>query len=136
MLERLNKLKKENKKGFTLIELIVVIAILAILMALAVPAYNGLKKDSAKRVGEANARSVYTAARADEAINSTASVEKTAEMLTGTTESTGTKIFQEDDTISVTGSGAELEVTWSGKIGGYTVKAKYKDGKITESSAT
>lgn len=37
----LNKLKKNNKKGFTLVELIVVLVILAILAALLVPALTG-----------------------------------------------------------------------------------------------
>ncbi|MCI8976792.1 prepilin-type N-terminal cleavage/methylation domain-containing protein [bacterium 1xD8-48] len=37
----LNKLKKNNKKGFTLVELIVVLVILAILAALLIPALTG-----------------------------------------------------------------------------------------------
>lgn len=37
----LNKLKKNDKKGFTLVELIVVLVILAILAALLVPALTG-----------------------------------------------------------------------------------------------
>lgn len=37
----LNKLKKNNKKGFTLVELIVVLIILAILAALLIPALTG-----------------------------------------------------------------------------------------------
>lgn len=37
----LNRLKKNNKKGFTLVELIVVLVILAILAALLIPALTG-----------------------------------------------------------------------------------------------
>ena len=37
----LNKLRKNNKKGFTLVELIVVLVILAILAALLIPALTG-----------------------------------------------------------------------------------------------
>lgn len=54
-------------KGFTLIELIVVIAILAILMAVAVPAYSGVKRDAAAQVMEANCRQYYTAVKAAQA---------------------------------------------------------------------
>lgn len=59
----------QKKKGFTLIELIVVIAILGILAMLAVPAYNGLKEDTREQIGIANARTVYTAAKAVEAMH-------------------------------------------------------------------
>lgn len=52
-----------NKKGFTLIELIVVIAILAALAALALPTMSGIITNADKRVAEANARTVYTAAQ-------------------------------------------------------------------------
>lgn len=38
--------KKNNKKGFTLIELIVVIAILAILAAIAIPRLSGFQNDA------------------------------------------------------------------------------------------
>ena len=44
----LNKLKKNDKKGFTLVELIVVLVILAILAALLIPALTGYI-DRAKR---------------------------------------------------------------------------------------
>ena len=44
MYKKLLEMKKNKKKGFTLIELIVVIAILVILAALALPQYNNLKK--------------------------------------------------------------------------------------------
>ena len=37
----LNRLKKNDKKGFTLVELIVVLVILAILAALLIPALTG-----------------------------------------------------------------------------------------------
>ncbi len=41
MKERLNNLRKNRKKGFTLVELIVVLVILAILAALLIPSLTG-----------------------------------------------------------------------------------------------
>ncbi|WP_312460265.1 prepilin-type N-terminal cleavage/methylation domain-containing protein [Proteiniclasticum sp.] len=54
--------KKNNKKGFTLIELIVVIAILAILAAIAIPRFGGLREDSQDKANRATAASVLNAA--------------------------------------------------------------------------
>ncbi len=62
-------LNKKSKKGFTLIELIVVLAILVVLAAIALPTFNGLIEDSKEKVANANARTVYTAARAYQAVN-------------------------------------------------------------------
>jgi len=50
--------------GFTLVELIVVIAILAILAAILIPIVSGYIGDAKAATGNANARTVYTAATA------------------------------------------------------------------------
>lgn len=60
-LEGETKMKKLNKKGFTLIELIVVIAILAVLALLLVPQITGYIQASKDSVGKANAKSCYSA---------------------------------------------------------------------------
>jgi len=119
MYAKLKKMMKENKKGFTLIELIVVIAILAILMALAVPAYTGLKKQSASQVAKANARSCYTAIKAVEAMNTgtltaTELASKATEMLGGSAAG-GTL-----EVTTYTADTGYVVFTWTGDVTSYT----------------
>ena len=53
--------RKNNQKGFTLIELIVVMAILAILAAIAVPRYNGVQNDANRKAVVANLKTINSA---------------------------------------------------------------------------
>lgn len=63
MLQKMmKKMRRNNKKGFTLIELIVVIAILAILAAILVPSMVGYLNNAKQSTANANARTVYSAA--------------------------------------------------------------------------
>lgn len=55
-------IKKNNKKGFTLVELIVVIAILAILALILVPAITKYVDGANKSKDQANARAIYSEA--------------------------------------------------------------------------
>lgn len=117
MLEKLTSVRASKKKGFTLIELIVVIAILAILAMIAIPAYNGLKEDSANQVAISNARTAYTAYKAVEATGKVPTDENVSAML------------GEDMTGTVTVLTTADGVQWSGEINGKTVTATYtKDG--------
>ncbi|MDD7642471.1 MAG: type II secretion system protein [bacterium] len=57
--------KKDNNKGFTLVELIVVLVILAILAAILVPALLGYIDRAKQQQIVLNAKSCYTAAQAE-----------------------------------------------------------------------
>lgn len=54
--------KKDNQKGFTLVELIVVMAILAVLAALAVPRFGGVLGDSKEKARDADIEMITRAA--------------------------------------------------------------------------
>lgn len=55
-------IRKDKKKGFTLVELIVVIAILAVLALILVPAITGYVSKANEQKDEANARAMYSQA--------------------------------------------------------------------------
>lgn len=53
-------IRKNNKKGFTLVELIVVIAIIAILALILIPAITGYTERANKSAVESSARALYS----------------------------------------------------------------------------
>ena len=60
----MRKMRKESKKGFTLVELIVVLVILAVLAAMLVPALTGYIKRAREEKEYQTAATVYSAAQA------------------------------------------------------------------------
>ena len=62
--------RKDNQKGFTLVELMVVVVIIGILIAIAVPIYKNIQTNAATNACKANQRSIegaYQVYRADNA---------------------------------------------------------------------
>lgn len=85
----MKKFRKNNKKGFTLIELIVVVAILVALMLMLVPRLTGFTDEATRTANSANARSIYTALKATETAKKTKMFkddEATISMCGGTVE--------------------------------------------------
>lgn len=67
---KIEEVKKNNKKGFTLVELVVVIAILAILAAIAIPVVSSTITSSQRSSAKSNAQTIETAIKeADAAIS-------------------------------------------------------------------
>ena len=57
-------IRRNSRKGFTLVELLVVVLILAILMAVALPLYLNSIKDASKKSCRSNMQSIANAAQA------------------------------------------------------------------------
>lgn len=58
ILEDLFIMKKNNKKGFTLVELVIVVAVMAILVAVAIPTVSSITKSAEDSVAKTNARTI------------------------------------------------------------------------------
>lgn len=97
--------RREDERGFTLIELMVVVLIIAILIAIAIPTFLGAKTraqdkaaQSSLRNGLTNAKGIYT--DTDSYLTATAAALLVAEpslnFVDGTTVSTGAKMVSVD----------------------------------------
>ena len=53
-------MKRNNKKGFTIVELVIVIGVIAILSAVLIPTFSGVTKDAKDAANKAEARNQYT----------------------------------------------------------------------------
>ena len=53
-------MKKNNKKGFTIVELVIVIAVIAILAAVLIPTFTGVTERAKENVAMQNARNAWT----------------------------------------------------------------------------
>ena len=51
-------MKKNNKKGFTLVELVIVVAVMAVLVAVAIPTVSSIVSSAEDAVAKSNARTI------------------------------------------------------------------------------
>ncbi len=126
----LNKLKKNNKKGFTLVELIVVLVILAILAALLIPALTGYIDKAKEKQVIAETRQAVMAAQTlvDEQY---AFIEAGKANEAGKISLTYSKVT---DLAEVPGTITAGSITWSDN--GVITALKYTNGKECTYSST
>ncbi len=108
---QINRKRKRNN-GFTLVELICVIAIMAILIAVAVPSYQNMQNKSAEQVALSNARSEYSAGKAQQAL-------------------VDAQVLKPNETEAYNYDSGTDTATWEGEINGRTYTATF-DGKSGE----
>lgn len=114
----LKKLKKNKKKGFTLVELIVVLVILAILAALLIPALTGY-------IDKAKNKSVIAETRQTVMAAQTLYDEEYAKVKTGGTVSFGTETGDKQIALADVAKLAEVDAT-------NVISIKVKANKISE----
>ena len=116
------KNKKENEKGFTLVELIVVLVILAILAAILVPALLGWIDKAREKQYVLDARSVYMAAQSKASEKYAA--KKSSSGICAFTTSEGNEILQIADVADRVSNVTDIAIEWMGKTGhnAYTIK--------------
>lgn len=60
-------MKKNNKKGFTLVELVIVVAVMAILVAVAIPTIGAVTSKAKASVYDSNAKTIESMLKLEEA---------------------------------------------------------------------
>ena len=60
-------MKKNNKKGFTLVELVIVVAVMAVLVAVAIPTVSSITGTAKDTVADSNARTIESIIKLAEA---------------------------------------------------------------------
>ena len=102
-------MKKNNNKGFTLMEMLIVVAIIAVLVAIAIPVFTNQLEKAREATDEANIRSAYA--------------EVMACALTDAADETNS-VTRKDNT--------DGSVTWSKHVDAVQKQAKWVSGDTVE----
>ena len=62
-------MKRNNKKGFTIVELVIVIAVIAILSAVLIPTFSGITEKANKSAAQQVAVNIYKEVQAEDLFN-------------------------------------------------------------------
>lgn len=121
------ELKKQGKKGFTLMELLIVVAIIAVLVAIAIPLFTNQLEKAREATDAANIRSAYAEVTVAYLNNDTTNESKTVKATQTQSEWTNTDIEniggKPISDIPVHKKGAENDDSWTVAIG--------SDGTVT-----
>ena len=122
----LQKLRRHNEKGFTLIELMIVIAIIGILAAIAIPNFISYRRRGYNAAANADIKNAYTAAQAYFSDYPTGTIDTTVLMNSYGFKSTA------NVTVTINSSTTDINMTSAHGSGDktYTINS---DGEITAS---
>ena len=117
-------MRKNNKKGFTLVELVIVVAVMAVLVAVAIPTIGSIKNAATDSVNKSNAKTI-------ESIIKLAEADGTFDASGQSTISDSTiaqKIYEAKLGITKPASGSEPTFVYNKKTGVVTVGATTPSG--------
>ena len=127
-------MKKNNNKGFTLMEMLIVVAIIAVLVAIAIPVFTNQLEKAREATDEANIRSAYAEVMAcalTDAKDKTNGVDRKDDADGSVTWSKTVVATQKQakwesgDTVEIAGKQVSATVANTGKSNGW--KISYKD---------
>lgn len=125
-------MKKNNKKGFTLVELVIVVAVMAILVAVAIPTVSSITSTAQTATDKSNARTIESMIKlevAEKDNNGTAVSVDATFVKTALTEA---KLGIESGTFYYIGATGEVAIGDSAPEG-TTVTITYDDGVLATS---
>lgn len=113
------KFKKNNKKGFTLMEMLIVVAIIGILIAIAIPTFTSALNKAHDAADAANLRSYYAEIQVKELLGESYTAPKATDNTTVTINGTTYTLYSKYDYAK--DAKGNVTFTLHGKTGDVTV---------------